>query len=93
MKPCISYCLIGAALLGSMIMTMMASKKSKNFKNFMSILDENQRHIYKSIIKERMNNYIQGLIIGVILAILVTYGAIMLKPYTHLCIYNRCFRL
>ena len=86
MKPCISYCLVGAALLGSMIMTMIVSKKSKNFKNFMDVLDENQRHIYKSIIKERMNIYIQGLVIGVILAILVTYSVKFQKP-TRICLF------
>ena len=32
MAQCISYCLVGAALLGSMIMSMLATKKSKNFR-------------------------------------------------------------
>jgi len=73
MKECISYCLVGAALLGSMIVTMLASKKSKNFVNFMNLLDDDQQQIYKSVIKERMSIYIQGLVIGVILAILCTF--------------------
>ena len=32
MSDCLSYCLVGSALLGSMIMTMITSKNSKNFK-------------------------------------------------------------
>jgi len=74
MAQCISYCLVGAALLGSMIVTMLASKRSKNFKNFMNLLDDNQQQIYKSVIKERMTIYVQGLVIGVILAILCTFS-------------------
>jgi uncharacterized protein YacL len=75
MQPCISYCLIGAALLGSMIMSMLASKKSKNFVNFMNILDNNQQQIYKKIIKERMNIYIQGMVIGILLGVLFSYNS------------------
>ena len=54
MKPCLNYCIVGAALLGSMIMTLLASKKSKNFVNFMNLLDDNQKQIYKSIINNNM---------------------------------------
>ena len=73
MVKCLSFCLIGAALLGSMIMTMLVSKKSKPFVTFMSLLDDNQQQIYKSVIRERTNIYIQGLVIGVALALLITY--------------------
>ena len=57
MTHCISYCLVGAALLGSMLVTMLASKKSKNFKHFMSVLNDDQQQVYKSVINERMNIY------------------------------------
>ena len=73
MVKCLSFCLIGAALLGSMIMTMLVSKKSKPFVTFMSLLADNQQQIYKSVIRERSNIYIQGLVIGIALALLVTY--------------------
>ena len=73
MVKCLSFCLIGAALLGSMIMTMLVSKKSKPFVTFMSLLDDNQQQIYKSVIRERTNIYVQGLVIGVALALLITY--------------------
>ena len=49
MVKCLSFCLIGAALLGSMIMTMLVSKKSKPFVTFMSLLDDNQQ-LYKKVI-------------------------------------------
>ena len=71
MAPCISYCLVGSALLGSMIVTMITSKKTQNVKDFVALLDDNQTNIYKSITKERLNIYIQGTVIGIILAIIV----------------------
>ena len=52
MSECLSYCLIGSALIGSMIMTMITSKQSKNFRNFAALLDDDQKQIYKSIIKD-----------------------------------------
>ena len=86
MTQCISYCLLGAALLGSMIMTMLASKKSKRFTDFMSLLDEDQQRVYKSIIKERMTIYIQGLVLGVILAIAVTFNTDLSKS-VNICLF------
>ena len=77
MTQCISYCLVGAALLGSMIMSMLTTKKSKNFRNFMALLDDNQAQVYKSVIKERMSIYIQGLVIGGILLIVIYLKIIM----------------
>ena len=81
MAPCISYCLVGAALIGSMIVTMLTSKKSKNFKDFVALLDDNQTNIYKSITKERLHIYIQGTIIGIILAFIVKYNVKLSKKY------------
>lgn len=86
MKVCLNYCIIGAALLGSMVMTMLASKKSKNFVNFLNVLDENQRNIYKGIIKERMNIYMTGMIIGLILAIIITYNS-KIDRNSRICIF------
>jgi uncharacterized protein YacL len=86
MAQCISYCLVGAALLGSMIMSMLATKKSKNFRNFMALLDDNQAQVYKSVIKERMSIYVQGLVIGVILAILITFNSNLSKN-NNVCLF------
>jgi len=86
MAQCISYCLVGAALVGSMVMNMLASKRSKNFKNFMALLDDNQQQVYKSVIKERMNIYIQGMVIGVILAILCTFNNKLSRP-NNICLF------
>ena len=72
---CLNYFVLGAAFLGSSILTMMASKQSKNFINFKNLLNETQMEIYQKIIKERMSIYIQGLILGVLLAVLITFNS------------------
>jgi uncharacterized protein YacL len=83
---CLNYCVLGAAFLGSSILTMMASKQSKNFINFKNLLDEKQLKIYQKIIKERMSIYIQGLILGVLLAVLITFNS-SLKRTNKLCVF------
>ena len=86
MKYCLNYCVLGAAFLGSSIMTMMADKKSKNFDNFTKLLDSNQLQIYNNISKERLSIYIQGLILGIILAIFITFNT-NLKSTNKVCIF------
>ena len=75
MKPCLSYCLVGAAFLGSMVLTMLASKKSKRFNDFMMMLDEDQKQIYKSVIDERMSLYIQGMVLGIVVGIIIVFNS------------------
>jgi uncharacterized protein YacL len=69
---CISTCLIGSGFIGSSILTMLSCAKGKKHKHFVSLLDDNQRTIYEKIVNERMSIYVQGLIIGIVLALLVT---------------------
>jgi len=75
MQTCLSYCLVGAAFLGSMILTMLSSKKSKRFNDFMVMLDEEQKQIYKSVIDERMSIYIQGMVLGIVVGIIVVFNS------------------
>ncbi len=83
---CLNYCVVGAAFLGASILTMMASKRSKNFVNFRKLLNEKQLQIYEYITKERMSIYIQGLILGVLLAVLITFNS-SLKGTNKLCVF------
>ena len=83
---CLNYCVLGAALLGSSILTMMASKQSKNFVNFKKLLNQRQLEIHEGITKERLSIYIQGLILGVLLAVLVTFNS-YLKGKNKLCVF------
>ena len=83
---CVSFCLLGSALLGSSVLTMMTSKDSKVFKNFRYLLDDNQQQIYKSIIKERAMIYVQGLILGFILALIMTLN-LKIKKNNRICLF------
>ena len=69
---CVNTCLIGSGFLGSSILTMLAGKNSGNFAKFNNILNPEQRETYKKITQERMNIYIQGLVIGSVLAVLMS---------------------
>ena len=53
-----NYCLLGAAFLGSSILTMMACKQGKLFKSFRNLLSEEQLRVYNFIAKERLSIYI-----------------------------------
>ena len=84
---CVSYCLLGAALLGSSILTMMTSKTSGVFSKFNNLLDDNQRQVYKSIVQERASIYVQSLILGLVLAILVVFNLKKLGQTPRVCLF------
>ena len=84
---CVTYCLLGAALLGSSILAMMTSKDAGVFKKFTNLLDDNQKQIYKSIINERATIYVQSLLLGLILAILVTFNLRRMSNTPKVCLF------
>ena len=84
---CVSYCLLGAALLGSSVLTMMTSKQAGVFKKFNNLLDENQKQVYRSIIQERATIYIQSLLLGLVLAILVVFNLKGMGETPRVCLF------
>ena len=54
--------------------------------NFRKLLNQEQLQVYNSITKERMSIYIQGLILGILLAVLVTFNS-SLKGTNKLCVF------
>jgi uncharacterized membrane protein len=84
---CVSYCLLGAALLGSSILTMMTSKDAGVFKRFRNTLDEEQKNTYLRITKERATIYVQSLLLGIVLAILVTFNLKSLEKRSKVCLF------
>ena len=70
MLQCGLVCLIGFALLGSMLYTMSVGKNNKVFKDFNATLNEDQKKKYREIVDERLNLYLQGLFLGLIVAVL-----------------------
>ena len=70
---CTGYCLLGAILLGSMIACMLVSKTSGVFKKFTDSLSAAQKKIYQEIVNERMHLYLQGMLLGLVLALIAGY--------------------
>lgn len=84
---CVTYCLLGAALLGSSILAMLTSKDAGVFKKFTNLLDDDQLQIYKSIIRERATIYVQSLLLGLVLAILVVFNLKKLGNTPKVCLF------
>ena len=68
---CINTCLLGSGFIGASVLTMVGCTKGKKFKAFNNLLDDNQKTTYAKIKNERLSIYVQGLVIGIILAFLV----------------------
>ena len=66
---CGTTCFLGAAFVGSMLFCMISTKDAKVFKDFEGLLDANQVKNYKSVANERLNIYLQGFFIGLVLAV------------------------
>ena len=66
---CYITCMVGASLLGGTISSMIYNKNEKS-KVLTNTLNAEQLEIYNKIVKERMNHYIQGNILGLVLAII-----------------------
>lgn len=68
---CSLCCFIAAALLGSMFYFIINSNKSGDkVLYFRSLLSPDQQKIHDTIAKERLNIYIQGFVLGLILALI-----------------------
>ena len=67
---CGTTCLLGAAFVGSMVFCMISTKDAKVFKLFESLLQPEQLLAYKNVANERLNIYLQGFFIGLVLAVL-----------------------
>ncbi len=63
-------CVIAFALLGSMFYMLITYDKNDKIIQFASMLSKNQQKIYRNITQERMNLYLQGFVLGTIVAII-----------------------
>lgn len=63
------YCFIAFALLGSSFYFLLTNHKQDKFIYFSSLLTKEQQKILKNITEERLYIYIQGFIIGLIIAL------------------------
>lgn len=63
-------CFIGIVLMLTSILFTFINPNAEIFNEFDALLSENQKSIYKMIIKERISIYITGSIFGILLSIL-----------------------
>ena len=84
---CSLCCFIAAALLGSMFYFIINSNKSGDkVLYFRSLLSPDQQKIHDTIAKERLNIYIQGFVLGLILALIYLKSVKNLKQPIY-CIF------
>lgn len=69
MINCSLSCVIAAALLGSMLYMLFSCNKNDKILYFMSLLNPKQQEIYKNVTQERLNIYLQGWVLGLILGL------------------------
>ena len=65
---CVSMCLLAFVFLTGMLATMMTSTSSPMFDKFYNTLDEKQKKIYKKVKVERLRIFLEGMILGLLLA-------------------------
>ena len=68
-------CLIGFTLLFASLWMSFVQKDSRIFVKFQSLLDDRQKRIYASIVRERLTIYTMGMILGLGLGFSYYYGS------------------
>lgn len=83
---CITNCALGFALVGATIATALVSKEDPVFKKYHATLEPEQKDALDRIANERMNLYIQGTLVGVVLVVLLWFlGMRELSPFANGC--------
>ena len=70
---CYLTCLIATGMLGGTLSTMLFKRTQKS-QNLERALDESQLVVYRRIVKQRRMHYLQGTLLGVILAFVYLMG-------------------
>ena len=63
------YCFISFALLGSMFYMLFTYNRNDKILYFSSLLNKEQQKVYKNITEERLNIFLQGFVLGLIIAL------------------------
>ena len=63
-------CLIAFALLGSMFYMLINYDKNDKIIQFASLLSKDQQKVYRNVTQERLNIYLQGFVLGTVIAII-----------------------
>lgn len=84
---CISYCFIAFVFALMTVVMMISCKTSPVFKKFRALLNPQQASVYQSIIHERTMIYVQGLVLGAILGLIVIMNLKKEKTKNKVCVF------
>jgi len=86
---CFPACLIGAGFIGGKLAMMASGEKKELHDNFVNTLSQEQQDIYSEIASERMKIYLQGMGLGLALALGYLFMSKNLKTtdVTDICIF------
>lgn len=83
---CLGYCVIGGALIGSMLLILVGKNGADDI-NFKASLSAEQLEVYKSVYIQRLYTFLAGFGIGVLLAAIYALAArYYLKTPINACI-------
>lgn len=82
---CLGYCVIGGALIGSMLLILLGANGADDI-NFKASLNDAQLEEYKSVYKQRLYTFLTGLAIGIALAIVYAGASYYLRRPVNACI-------
>ena len=86
--PTLSFCVIAAIFIGASIYTMITCKSCSPFIEYEQSLDIEQQKIYKTVLKERQQIYLTGLVVGTLLAFVYLYmNNLGLSPLNNSCVF------
>ena len=81
---CYITCMIGASLLGGTLSSMFYSKEPRS-NVLVNRLNPQQLAIYNSIVKERSRIYLEGNILGLVLALIYFFNSGKFEKKTNIC--------
>lgn len=85
----INVCIISCAFIGASLYTSLTCDKCESSTDYREILGPAQKKIYDEIVTERKNIYIQGLVLGLLLAsIFIMYNYNTVDPFKYGCIFS-----
>jgi heme/copper-type cytochrome/quinol oxidase subunit 4 len=79
-------CTLAVGLLIAMLFTMISPEKVSLMHDYEALLSSAQRTKYHALRKERLQIYLTGFALGILLAILVVYGLRRQSVFTNVCL-------
>ena len=84
---CVQNCLLSFILIGGILSTMLTSKNSKNHVNLENLMNEEQKSKMKEIVKMRLKIFLFSLLIGVIVAFIITMMSGIKNETQRVCMF------